>query len=653
MKQRKQLGIAGLTVAALFFAMSSSFGQGVDCNTAVAVTPGTYTADGPSTGGLASNLCFGAGATNADWYMYTASANGTIDVYSCLGGADTRLSIYSGTCATLFCENSNDDACLVSIGGPNYAAEIVSMPVTGGTVYYIEWDDRWTSSGFNWVLNFSCPGAPQATDSLYLDCANNQFFVDVTVSSLGSGATVDITNTAGAPTIAGVGLGTHTVGPFASGTVVQYQVVNNSDPGCNYFSATLKNFPCPIVSCGPDQYNFCYGANMDTVLVFQSATTFALALEFAQGTIDNSDEIIIYDGKDFTAPILFQGTSGGNMTGVVVTSTNPDNYLSFRLISDGTSDCVASAGLYDNIDFSVFCLNCTNPGASYSVVKDCVHREWFIEVDVNSTGNAASVDIVNSYNLDTLFNVGLGAAQVGPFPMDTMYNATVLSSLNPLCHHFGPDLLANVDSCLIVGCGIDNYTYCYENGDDAWFSFQADTAVYQGPLTVSFLAGEMLGVNDRVIVYNGKDDLSAVLMNTNFGGNLGGQSASSTNPGSFITVRFISDLTGSCDDGAVTEMISFDIGCGAVGIDELSTNDLRIYPNPANDRLFLEFAGVNEPNAQIQVFDALGSLVMQSNVGFQNGVPAELPVDQLNSGNYLLQVVSDKVFKVQRFQISR
>ncbi|MCB0780358.1 MAG: hypothetical protein KDC03_12670, partial [Flavobacteriales bacterium] len=65
--------LAALMVAAAPFLVNA---QGDDCSTAVPVTPGTYTADGPSTGAGASNLCFGTGGINADWYVYTATVDG-------------------------------------------------------------------------------------------------------------------------------------------------------------------------------------------------------------------------------------------------------------------------------------------------------------------------------------------------------------------------------------------------------------------------------------------------------------------------------------------------------------------------------------------------------------------------------------------------
>ena len=74
------------------FMTTDALAQGSTCGTAVGVTPGAYTADGPSDG-VSEDPCFAGAGAFADWYSFTAPANGTITVSSCLGGADTQVSI--------------------------------------------------------------------------------------------------------------------------------------------------------------------------------------------------------------------------------------------------------------------------------------------------------------------------------------------------------------------------------------------------------------------------------------------------------------------------------------------------------------------------------------------------------------------------------
>lgn len=136
---------------------TGTYAQGDDCATAVPITPGTYTADGPSTGGGAVGS--GTTGTNGDWYSFTPTCSGTIDVASCDGGTDTKLYIFDGTagCGTIGANeiSVNDDACQMGPGLSSYASQLNGVNVTAGTTYYIEWTDRWSTSGFDWSLVFN------------------------------------------------------------------------------------------------------------------------------------------------------------------------------------------------------------------------------------------------------------------------------------------------------------------------------------------------------------------------------------------------------------------------------------------------------------------------------------------------------------------
>jgi len=149
---RKTLLLSLLIITASVFTAKA---QGDNCATAVQITTsGTYTADGPSTGGGATS----GSATNADWYYFIAPTAGVIDVSACnLSSVDTRVHVYDGTCAVLNNLGTDDDGCTNFV----YASELLNIPVTAGTTYYIEWDDRWSQNGFDWTFTFtsygSCP----------------------------------------------------------------------------------------------------------------------------------------------------------------------------------------------------------------------------------------------------------------------------------------------------------------------------------------------------------------------------------------------------------------------------------------------------------------------------------------------------------------
>ena len=92
-------------------------------------------------------------ATHADWYRFTPPHDGLISIYSCQGGEDTRLWLWSGQCANLVFETVSDDDC-DSGNGANYASQILDYNVVAHTQYYIEWDDRWSAGAFDWTFEY-------------------------------------------------------------------------------------------------------------------------------------------------------------------------------------------------------------------------------------------------------------------------------------------------------------------------------------------------------------------------------------------------------------------------------------------------------------------------------------------------------------------
>ena len=69
--------------------------DGINCAVAIPVTPGVYNdaAITVGSGGAAQD-----DATDALWYVYTAEADGTININSCFSvpeGIDTRLNVYT------------------------------------------------------------------------------------------------------------------------------------------------------------------------------------------------------------------------------------------------------------------------------------------------------------------------------------------------------------------------------------------------------------------------------------------------------------------------------------------------------------------------------------------------------------------------------
>lgn len=125
------------------------------CASATAITAGNYTVTGVNGTEGTTIICSGGTTTAAaaEWYTYTPTASGSATVTSNILPAnlngDTRVQIYEGTCGALVCVTGSDD---VDYPGGNYLSE-ATFNTTANTTYYIVWDNRWSSFGFDFTLS--------------------------------------------------------------------------------------------------------------------------------------------------------------------------------------------------------------------------------------------------------------------------------------------------------------------------------------------------------------------------------------------------------------------------------------------------------------------------------------------------------------------
>lgn len=136
-------------------------------------------------------------------------------------------------------------------------------------------------------------------------------------------------------------------------------------PGCtnsaalNYnVDATEDDGSCLVPDCAdsPISGGFCYGNNADIALVYLPNTAGEnIILEFIAGGVENNswDNLIIYDGVDNSAPVLYaNGTTNEDLTGLYVASTL-GNGLFISLTSDGSVSCESLS--FDSIAYNVYC----------------------------------------------------------------------------------------------------------------------------------------------------------------------------------------------------------------------------------------------------------------------------------------------------------
>ncbi|WP_291131346.1 FG-GAP-like repeat-containing protein [Flavobacterium sp. UBA7682] len=143
----------------LLFVGNLSFAQD-NCATALPITAGTHiisTINGTQLPTVACSFS-NANTTAAEWYSYTPTQNYTVTVTSDLIEnicKDTRLRIYSGNCTVMTCVDADDDDGVITCnsGNNNSYLSKITFNAIAGTTYYIVWDNRYASTGFNFQVS--------------------------------------------------------------------------------------------------------------------------------------------------------------------------------------------------------------------------------------------------------------------------------------------------------------------------------------------------------------------------------------------------------------------------------------------------------------------------------------------------------------------
>ncbi|MBK6944857.1 MAG: hypothetical protein IPH21_09220 [Flavobacteriales bacterium] len=128
---------------------------GQDFTTAIDVSVGGTFNSGAFNGVYeAFETCFSGTPVAARWFVYSATADGDLNVSSYgIGGTDSELAVGTGTCGSL-----TQVACSEDFAGSPYESE-VQLSVTNGMDYYIMWGNYYSSTTFNFNVTFIPAGA--------------------------------------------------------------------------------------------------------------------------------------------------------------------------------------------------------------------------------------------------------------------------------------------------------------------------------------------------------------------------------------------------------------------------------------------------------------------------------------------------------------
>ncbi|MGV3637085.1 MAG: hypothetical protein ACO1NQ_05505, partial [Flavobacteriales bacterium] len=271
--------------------------------------------------------------------------------------------------------------------------------------------------------------------SVTTECENAEFMVNVSLFSLGSASSVVITADASATPVTATTLGQYSIGPFPIDAPVVVTAGHPLNAYCSSISEPLVNTPCPVVSCGPDEYTYCYEENDAGQWVYRStAADQRIGVRFLSGTLTGTDAMRVYDGDDVFTSVVLHGSTGGDLTGVLVVSSESSNTILIEAANGSPGSC--AAGQASPWNYIVACYDgCEPPEATFSVVDDCEAGTFTVQVDVTSLGTADQLIIRNDAGAAESTVSAAGLHTIGPFSQGTsvtveVEGASILCSLN-------------------------------------------------------------------------------------------------------------------------------------------------------------------------------------------------------------------------------
>ena len=84
----------------------------------------------------------------------------------------------------------------------------------------------------------------------------------------------------------------------------------------------------------------------------------------------------------------------------------------------------------------------------------------------------------------------------------------------------------------------------------------------------------------------------------------------------------------------------FYLNCSTASIDDQNQLDISIYPNPTNDKLFIQ--GLSS-SSRVSIYNVLGKLVLSQTIS------EEIDVKQLSKGIYILKIIDEQKETVRKF----
>jgi len=659
------------------------------CNDAIAIGLGVTNSNGPSNAGAgASNVCL-TGATNSEWYSYTAPNSGDLMITSDLGsnsGIDTRVSVYNDDCANLACIDSDDNS------GTNNTSTVV-ITVVSGTTYYIEWDDANDSAAFDFELSLvmSCPDPTNFAVGTITDTSADFSWNAVAEATNGyvlsvfdAGADPDVDTPVYTENIPS-GTLTATATPLMSNSMFDAYIMADCNTSMsNTVSLSFETEITPpacggtYVDTGGDAGDYSNAESITTTITpdvsGEVVTVTFTYVDIETSTGDGSQEgcwdfLTVYDGPDTSSPVLAmtlcgeESGDGGMPTnypgsllsvGMSFTSTHTSGALTFVFTSDTS---VPETGWVADVTCGLP-PTCVTPGNFTNTAT----------TDTTATYTWDAIANADNGYIFSVFNAGDDPDVDTPVYTENIPSGTLTATATPLMPATTYDayIMADCDTAGMSTRDLDTFiteaapAVCDGNfvdsggvsgnyGPDESTTTTISPSVSGEAVTVTFTYVDIevnaFGVDnqdgcwDFLTIYNGPNNTYPVLAQT-LCGEESGDGGIPFDPASELNINdsFTStDASGALtfvftSDGSVQETGWLaDVTCATLTIDEFTSTQFNYYPNPTTGLLHIN---AKQNIDSVTVVNMLGQEVLSLN---PKSMEATIDFSNLSEGTYFLR----------------
>jgi hypothetical protein len=87
--------------------------------------------------------------------------------------------------------------------------------------------------------------------------------------------------------------------------------------------------------------------------------------------------------------------------------------------------------------------------------------------------------------------------------------------------------------------------------------------------------------------------------------------------------------------------------------EQSNNNSLNVYPNPAGDNLTLQSPLLMNETTIVNIYNSLGALVLNQQIGANSGNIAKIDLDNFTNGFYTIEIIGNTAKSTQKFSVNR